>query len=68
MKNLRAFIVTFTLLFLAAQAWAVPAAPVMSYDVGGTNISISWTEVPSALSYTLYYAPYPYAGLDTIGS
>ena len=68
MKKFVSLIVVVCLLCLAASAWAVPAAPVMSYEVDGVHISISWTEVPSATGYTLYYAPYPYTGPDTIGS
>ena len=32
-------------------------APVMSLTVGGTSATASWTSVPSATSYTLYWDP-----------
>jgi hypothetical protein len=68
MKKFVSLIVALCLLCLAAPAWAVPAAPMMDQDVNGLNLSISWNEVPGATGYTLYYAPYPYAGPDTIDS
>lgn len=35
------------------------AAPVLSTTVEGTTVTISWTEVPGATGYILYYAPFP---------
>jgi peptidyl-prolyl cis-trans isomerase A (cyclophilin A) len=45
-----------------------PNAPTLFYDVDGLNVNISWTEVPDASGYELYYAPYPYVGPETIGN
>jgi spore coat protein H len=47
---------------------AVPASPQLSYQTQGLDISISWTEVPEATGYTLYYVPNPYTGSESIGS
>lgn len=43
-------------------------APVLTLRTSGLNVSLSWTSVPEATGYNLYYAPYPYAGAHTIGS
>ena len=53
---------------MGAQVWAAPAIPDLCCETNGLNLSISWTEVPDATGYTLYYAPYPYAGPETIDS
>lgn len=45
-----------------------PAEPALSYVTDGYHLTVTWPEVPGASSYTLYYAPYPYAGPETIGS
>ncbi|MCB2170938.1 MAG: hypothetical protein KQI78_25040 [Deltaproteobacteria bacterium] len=50
-----------------AQA-AAPDAPTLSVFTSGLDVTASWTSVSGATGYTLYYAPYPYAGEDTIGS
>lgn len=44
-----------------------PDPPSMDYETDGPNISIFWQQVTGATGYKLYYAPYPYAGLNTIG-
>jgi hypothetical protein len=68
MKRIFSLVLISFLLCLSAKAWAVPAAPVMSYSTNGLNLSITWSQVPDATSYTLYYAPYPYLGPETVGS
>lgn len=35
------------------------STPVLSTTVNGSNVTISWTAVPDATGYTLYYAPFP---------
>lgn len=47
---------------------AVPSPPSLTYTTKGTNISISWNTVSGASGYTLYYAPSPFKGVETIGS
>ena len=44
------------------------AAPNLMVTTSGTTISLSWTSVAAATGYTLYYAPSPYTGPDSIGS
>lgn len=62
--------VLFFLLMLCVPGMAVaaPAAPVLTYDVSGVDLTASWTDVPGATGYTLYYAPAPFAGMDTVQS
>jgi len=43
-------------------------APVLTTSTSGLDVSLSWTPVLGATNYTLYYAPHPYAGEDTIGA
>ena len=42
--------------------------PQLSYSTNGLNLSIDWTSVTRATGYTLYYAPIPYTGPESIGS
>ncbi len=44
------------------------AAPVLTVTTSGTAVSLSWNPVASATGYTLFYAPAPYTGSDSIGS
>lgn len=43
-------------------------APTLTVSTSGTTVSLSWTSVAGATGYTLYYAPYPYAGPNSIGN
>ncbi len=45
-----------------------PYSPVLTVSTFGLIVSISWTPVAGATGYTLYYAPSPYAGEQTIGN
>jgi hypothetical protein len=47
---------------------SVLAAPTLTVTMSGTAVSLSWTSVAGATGYTLYYAPYPYTGPETIES
>jgi hypothetical protein len=42
--------------------------PELTLKTSGLTVSLSWTAVVGATGYTLYYAPYPYTGPDSIGS
>jgi len=42
------------------------AAPTLTVTTSGTTVSLSWSSVAGATGYTLYYAPYPYTGPDSI--
>ena len=44
------------------------SAPTLSVLTLGVEITLSWSSVPGAVDYTLYYAPYPYSGEDSINS
>jgi len=37
----------------------IPDAPTLTVTTSGVNVTLSWTSVPSATGYTLFYAPYP---------
>ena len=45
---------------------ALPA-PKLTATTSGMTVLLSWTSVAGATGYALYYAPYPYAGPETIG-
>jgi len=45
-----------------------PTAPTLSITTSDTWITVSWNAVSDATGYTLFYAPYPYTGPETIGS
>ncbi len=49
-------------------AFAAPPPPQISYVLDDLNVTASWSRVPGATGYRLYYAPYPFAGVETIGS
>ena len=42
--------------------------PTLTLSTSGTTVTVSWTSVATATGYTLFYAPYPYTGPDSIGS
>lgn len=68
---MRTLLPVLVVIFLACQpfhALAAPAPPTLSCNTAGLNVTVSWDEVPGATGYTLYYAPYPFAGVHTIGS
>ncbi len=45
-----------------------PAAPTLTLTTAGTGLTLSWNSVSDAIGYTLFYAPWPYTGPDTIRS
>ena len=54
--------------YQAITGFSAPTAPTLAATTTGTNVSISWNVVSGATGYTLFYAPYPYAGPETIGN
>ena len=60
------FLVAIATTTVLTTVIAAPAPPSISHKVEGQNLSISWTKVPRATSYTLHYAPYPYTGPESI--
>ncbi len=45
-----------------------PDPPELLLSVEGTLVTLSWSTVETADGYTLFYAPAPFSGPDTIGS
>jgi hypothetical protein len=62
------FLAASLLFAFSMQLVAAPAAPVLTYSINGFTVTASWTKVPGATEYKLNYAPYPYAGPNSIGS
>ena len=46
----------------------IPTEPILTLTTSGTSVTASWSSVANAIGYTLFYAPYPYTGPDSIGS
>jgi len=46
----------------------IPTEPTLNLTTSGTTVTASWSSVMNAIGYSLFYAPYPYTGPDTIGS
>jgi hypothetical protein len=65
---MKKLILSIALVLFASTSLAAPVAPQMSYSLNGLNITIDWTTVPDAATYTLHYAVYPYHAGDTIYS
>ena len=55
-----------TLVFEPLSYSSSLAAPTLTVTTYGTTVSLSWTSVTGAIGYTLYYAPYPFTGPDSI--
>ena len=54
--------------FESVSSGSTLEAPELTVTITGTTISLSWTSVAGATGYTLYYAPHPYTGPDSIGN
>lgn len=52
-------VIPAVLTLLTASVGAAPASPSLSLTTTGNSVSASWSSVPEATGYTLYYAPYP---------
>ena len=60
MKKLnRILILSVLFVALAAVSHAGIEAPVLTKNMNGNDVSLSWTEISDATGYTLYYALYP---------
>ena len=46
----------------------VPDEPTLTVTISGTSVTLAWNDVSGATGYTLFYAPFPYTGPETIGS
>ncbi len=47
---------------------STPAAPILTVTTSAVSVTLSWNVVSGTTGYILYYAPYPYTGVETIGS
>lgn len=45
-----------------------PIAPKLNISTNEFNVTLNWDRVNNADGYSLYYAPYPYTGVESIGS
>ena len=61
-------LITWSLFCISMHTIAAPVAPVLTYSIDGTTITVSWNEVPGANQYKLSYAPVPYIGPQSIGT
>ncbi len=64
-------LILFTILVfisLTSVCAAKPSAPVISVLKNNTLLSIAWSPVANAQNYQLFYAPFPFLGVDTIAS
>ncbi len=52
--------------FSNIEFFRILTTPVLTVSASGSTVTASWTAVPGAIGYTLYYAPYP--GADPIKS
>ena len=57
-----------TIIFEPSSHRSTLAAPTLTVAAAGTKVTLSWSAVSGATGYTLFYAPYPYAGPETIES
>jgi len=62
--------VTMTAAKSVAASFSLAALlpPQLCFSTTGLEVTASWTTVPGAAGYTLYYAPFPYTGEDSIDS
>lgn len=66
-KNMKRLPIVFVMMIFGFTAFhdlsfAQPDAPTLTCTAHGTQISLSWTEIPGADGYSLFYAPYPAGG------
>jgi len=57
-----------TIWYQAITGASTPAAPTLTVTTAGTRVTLSWNAVSGATGYTLFYAPHPYTGPETIAS
>lgn len=57
-----------SLLLSSFNTYAKPSAPQLQINTEGLQVTLQWSKVDSAQGYLLSYAPYPFQGVDTIGS
>ena len=57
-----------TIWYQAISGASKPVAPTLTVTIVGTSVTLAWNTVSGATGYTLFYAPFPYTGPETIGS
>jgi len=67
-KLLFLLVVALSLCFFNLSFAEPPEVPALAYTTDGLTVTVSWTTVPDATGYILYYAPYPYTGPESIES
>jgi len=53
---------------LSQSALAQLDSPRLALGTNTTELTLSWSNVPNASGYRVYYAPYPYTGPDTVAT
>ena len=56
------------LIFSPLNAYAQLSAPQLYISNEGLQVTLQWSKVNNATAYRLSYAPYPFQGVETIGS
>ncbi|NOQ63873.1 MAG: hypothetical protein GQ582_05120 [Methyloprofundus sp.] len=57
-----------SLLLTTFNIYAQPSAPQLNTNTEGLTVSLQWASVDKAAGYTLFYAPFPFLGADSIDS
>ncbi len=57
-----------TIWYQAITGASPPSAPTLTVTISGTSVTLVWNVVSGATGYTLFYAPHPYTGPETIRS
>ena len=69
MKNMSVLpIVALLILMLSGGSFAAQAPVLQEPVLNGMSVSLKWNAVENAQEYTLYYAPMPYTGPESIGN
>ncbi len=68
MKQIFSLLFFFGCIFFMANSFGAPNTPTVSVSTEGLAVTVSWTASPDADGYTLFYAPNPYPGEDSIES
>jgi hypothetical protein len=65
--KMKKILLTALLSTLSTQSIAVaPVEPVLTSEVKGVDVSLTWPKVDDAFGYALYYSQVPYKGVDDV--
>ncbi len=67
MKRFLCIIFLALALLFPGMASSQPPAPSLTATTNGLDFTLSWSSVPDAAGYRLFYAPLPYTGPSSIG-